>query len=101
MGPPDFRRIDFVQPVFRGNIRGYIVVEPLQRIAHIAVLFYFPVELADVVLHQIHADLGGDFPDLGMLLTVQDIAFGGFIIGRIQQDPFHNILNILDLGNRP
>jgi hypothetical protein len=46
MGATDFRRIDPVEPVLSGNIRGNVIVEPLERIAHIAVFLNFPIQFS-------------------------------------------------------
>ena len=50
---------------------------------------------------QVDVGFGGNPPDLGMLLPIQNIGFSGFIKRRIQETPLHNILDILHLRNRP
>ena len=101
MRPSDLGRINFVKPVFRGDIRGDVIVQPLQGVAHIAVLFDFPIQALNIVIHQIDIGLGGDAADLGVLFTVDDICFGCGVIGGFEQYMFDNILNLFHFRLRP
>ena len=80
VGIADIRRIDPVEPVLGRDIRGDVVVEPLQGIAHVAVLFDFPIQALDVVFDQVHVGLGGDAADLGMLFAIEDVGLGSGMI---------------------
>jgi len=41
---------------------------------------------------------GGDAPDLGMLFAIDDVGLGCLVIGRIQQHPFDDVLDLLHFG---
>jgi hypothetical protein len=43
VGLPDLLRINFFQPIFRGNRRNNMVVQSLQGVIHIAVFINAPV----------------------------------------------------------
>jgi hypothetical protein len=49
------------------------------------------------VLHQVHLGFAGNAANLGMLLTINDVSFGRFIKGRVQQNAFDNILDLFHL----
>jgi hypothetical protein len=84
VGISNFGGVYAVEPVFRGDFRRYEVVQSLKGIAHIAVFFYFPIQVVDIVFHQIATGARGDFPDLGMLFPVEDLGLGRVVKGRIE-----------------
>jgi hypothetical protein len=98
---PDLGRVDGVQPILGGHLGGDVVVEPLQGVAHVAVFADLPVELFDVVVHQVDIGPGGDLADLGVLLPVEDVGLGGFVERRVEQDALDDVLDFLHLGARP
>lgn len=48
---PNLGRVYAVQPVFRGDVRCNVVIEPLEGIGHVAVFIDLPVQVLDVVLN--------------------------------------------------
>ena len=70
MGAANFPGINGVEPVFGCDIRRNVVVQPLQRIAHIAVFFNFPIQLLNIVIYQVDMGPGGHHSDLSMLFAV-------------------------------
>ena len=101
VGVADLGRVDAVQPVLGGDLGGDVVVQPLQRIAHVAVFADLPVELLDVVVDQVDIGAGRDLADLRVLLAVEDVGLGGLVEGRVEQHPLDDVLDLLHLGRRP
>ena len=95
-----FFGVNFVQPVNFADFRGYIIVQPLQRVTHIAVFIYLPVYLLQVLVHQVHVKLGRNLTDACMLVAVQNISFGRFVVIGGQQYVFHNVLHVFHVGGR-
>jgi hypothetical protein len=70
MSVSDFRGIYTVQPVFCGDIRGNVIVESLEGIAHITVFLDFPIQLLDIMLDKVNVGFGRYASDLSMLFPV-------------------------------
>ena len=97
---PDLRRINTIQPILRGNIRRKVIIQSLERIAHIAVFLDFPVLFLNIMFNHINTCLGRYFPYLGMLFPIQDICLGRFVKRGVEKNPFYNILNFFHLRKR-
>jgi len=95
MGLPDLRGIDLVEPVNLADLGRYIVVQSLERIIHITVFMHLPVDLPEVLIHEVDLHFIRDLPQAGMLIPVDDISLGGPPVGRIQKHLFDDVLNLL------
>jgi len=95
VGLPDLRGIDLVKPVNLADLGRYIVVQSLERIIHVTVLVHLPVDLPEVLIHEVDLHFVRDLPQAGMLIPVDDISLGGPPVGRIQKHLFDDILDFL------
>ena len=75
MGILYFNWINPVKPVNFTDLRRYIMIQPLERIGHIAVLIDPPIILIQVLIHQVSIELRGDLTHFGVLLTGHGTAF--------------------------
>ncbi len=100
MSGADILRIHLVEPITSRDRRGDIVVEPLDRETHVAVLFESPVGAAKIIFHQFVIRNGGvDIAHLAMLIAVQDISLGFLDQLILDQDLLNYILDLLDRRN--
>ncbi len=78
----NFVGIDAIHPILRADSGRNIIVEALERICHVGIFFDEPINITDVFVDEVHSFGEGffGFTCFGMLLTVEDIGFGGFVI---------------------
>ena len=77
VGFPNLLRIHFVKPIGFAYFGKNVVVHPLERVPHVAVLFDLPVKLVEIVIDEAERRGGRKRAHLGMLLPVDDVGFGG------------------------
>ena len=97
----DLGRVDLVQPVLGRDFRRDVIVESLQGVAHVAVLVDFPVDTAQVAVHDLRGAAQKLFgvAQLGVLLAVKDVSLGRGGAALFDQDALHQVLNLLHRGH--
>ena len=95
----DLGGVDLVEPVDLAHLRGDVVVEPLERVVHVAVFVDLPVRLGKVLVHQVDLHLVDDFPQPGVLVAVDDVGLGGFAVWRLKQGLLDDVLDFFDAWN--
>ena len=95
MGLSDRRRVYAANPVARGNARGDVVVQPLERIVHIAVLAHPPIQPAEIVIYHPPGPFQQPprFPQFGMLVPVEYVGLGDTDVAILNEHFLHKVLN--------
>src|SRR5271157_2591036 len=93
------RRIYSLEPILGGDCGGDMVVQPLERIAHVAVLVYTPVRAVQVAFDQLEPfrQQALPFPYLPVLLAVED---EGLCYLRVSALDEHFLDKVLHVFNR-
>ena len=95
----DLGRVDLVQPVDLAHLGGDVVVQSLEGVAHVGVLFDLPVRLVEVAVDQVDVGARDDLADLRVLVPVEDVRLGRLpVLGR-EQHLLHDVLDLLDRRN--
>ncbi len=100
MGVPEFLSVYLVQPVLFGYAFHYVVVEPLQRKAHISVLIYSPVLKVNVFVYHalcIHEQILY-VPEFLLFSPVQYVCLGDLGVTLFNKNPLDYILYVFHRG---
>jgi len=95
----DLGRVDGVHPVALRDGGRDVVVQPLERVAHVAVFADLPVELLEVAVDEGDVGLGGDLTQALVLVTVNDEGARGAAEGGFEQHLLGDVLHLLDGGD--
>ena len=92
----DFGRINLVEPVDLADLARDVVVQALERVAHVAVFLDAPVHLLEVAVDEVEACAVDHVADAGVLLAVDDVRLGGLAVGGVEEDFLDYVLHVFD-----
>ena len=72
-----------------------MVVQSLERIAHVAVFLDAPVHLLEVAVDEVEAGAVHHVADAGVLVAVDDVGLGGLAVGGVEEDFLDDVLDVL------
>lgn len=99
VGIGNLLRVEFAEPVLRGNARGDVLVEPLERIGGVGTLLHAPVLQPEVVVDDV--EVGEELlrlPDLLVFLAVEHVGFQQLETAVAVDHLLDGILNPLHVG---
>ena len=70
-------------------------MQSLKGVGHVAVFVNLPIELANIPVDQVDACLRNDFPNLRVLVSIDDVVFGCYFVRRGDECLFDNVLYFL------
>ena len=90
--------IDLIQPVFLGEVLTDVVVESVDALLHVGVLFHAPVLVGEIAGEKLgrFSDERGDLSRFLTSFAVQDVRLGGLRVSLVDEDFFHEVLDVLD-----
>ena len=93
--------IDLIQPIFLGEVLADVVVEPVDALLHVGVLFDAPVLVGKIAGEELRglADERGDLPRFLTTLAVKDVRLRSLCVTLVDEHLFHEVLNVLDGGD--
>ena len=94
MSVAHIRRINFVEPIIRADRGRNIIIESLQRIIHVAILAYFPIQLFQIAFHEIIGiDHGFEIAHFVVLIAINNVGLGDLDQFVFNQNFFNQVLN--------
>ena len=93
--------IDLIQPILFGEMFADVVVQTVDALLHIGVLFHAPVLVGEIAGEQFgrFADERGNLPRFLTSFAVKDVRLGGLRVSLVDEDFFHEVLDVFDGGN--
>ena len=82
----DLGGVNLVEPVDLADLARDMVVEALERVAHVAVFLDAPVHLREVAVDEVEAGAVDHVADLRVLLAVDDVGLGGLAVGGVEKN---------------
>ena len=95
IGCADLFWINFIKPIGLTNLRKNIVIEPLERIAHVAILFHLPIELIKIIINETEGCCSCKSSHFSMLRSIENVGLCSSLEARLHEDLFHCILKFL------